>query len=452
MPSRIWQFSLGALVFLITQNFTTQNLFSKLFDNHIYLHILLYSGVTMIIGSAVWLTPQVAYPGLWATIPSFGAAFVIMAGKFLPSAKSNPFHYLTLVWLGDRSYSLYLWHWPIFSLGFSLGLKNQTLPTLGLVLLSLLVSMISYRFIELPFWKGKFSNLSSRRIILLSLLVMAGFVLAFDCISKYFSDNKTHQDISSKWRYDVPIIYQHKCDAWYHHSNLEPCIYGSEDAKRTALVIGDSIGLQWFSSIPSIFTDPDWKIVVLTKSACAMVDEDFFYPRIGQIYQVCTDWRNAALEEIEKIKPELIIVGSSSTYDFSHVQWLEGSSRIFQRLSKSSENVVVIPGTPSLDFDGPSCISRNITREGFVHAGACTSENRMKSIETANQLLRRATNTFNNVHYFDLNDLVCPDGICNAISKNGHIVFRDSQHLTDSFVRSQTPTIRERLKIIIKDL
>ncbi len=45
----------------------------------------------------------------------------------------------------------------------------------------------------------------------------------------------------------------------------------------------------------------------------------------------------------------------------------------------------------------------------------------------------------------DLNDLVCPDGNCRAVSKDGVVVFRDSQHLTDSFVQHQTPLIRERL-------
>ena len=51
--------------------------------------------------------------------------------------------------------------------------------------------------------------------------------------------------------------------------------------------------------VPALFRAPTWRIVVLTKSSCPMVDEDYFYPRIGQIYTVCNEWRDAVLEELE---------------------------------------------------------------------------------------------------------------------------------------------------------
>jgi hypothetical protein len=341
---------------------------------------------------------------------------------------------------------LYLWHWPIFVLGFSMGFQGQLSPTLSLMLFSLLAAMLSFRFIELPFWKGRLSHADPLRILLVSLLMMASVILALYHGLRQLPQPVATADISNQWRMDRPVIYRMPCDAWYSHARVEPCVFGTETAKRTVVLLGDSIGVQWFSMIPEIYPESDWRTVVLTKSSCAMVDEDYFYQRIGQIYQVCTNWRNAVLDKLDTLKPEVLIMGSAATYGFTQTQWVEGSSRIFERLSKAAGSVFVIPGTPSLGFDGPGCVSRNLSPEGRIDRSACLAKDRLQYVEPVMRYLEQAADRFPNVYALNLNDLVCPDANCNAVSKDGQVVFRDSQHLTDSFVRAQIPLVRERLK------
>jgi hypothetical protein len=60
--------------------------------------------------------------------------------------------------------------------------------------------------------------------------------------------------------------------------------------------------------------------------------------------------------------------------------------------------------------------------------------------------LQQAVQNFPNANLLNLNDLVCPSGYCAAQDPTGLIVFRDSQHLTDSFVRAQAPKLMDRLK------
>ena len=55
-----------------------------------------------------------------------------------------------------------------------------------------------------------------------------------------------------------------------------------------------------------------------------------------------------------------------------------------------------------------------------------------------NAFVPTASNRFHNVYILNLNDLMCPDGNCRAVSDDGVVVFRDGQHLTDSFVQHQT--------------
>jgi hypothetical protein len=200
--------------------------------------------------------------------------------------------------------------------------------------------------------------------------------------------------------------------------------------------------------IPGSFSGPSWRIVVLTKSSCAMVDEDYFYDRIGRVYRVCTTWRNAVLDALDGIRPDVVVVGSASTYGFSEWSWVEGSARILERLSKAAGKVFVIPGTPSLGFDGPGCVSRNLSADGRINRNACVAKDRLRQVQAVTGSLRRAADRFPNVHLLDLNDLVCADEGCSAVSEDGLVVFRDSQHLTDSFVRARIPEIRRRIESV----
>ncbi|MES9901620.1 MAG: acyltransferase family protein [Sedimenticola sp.] len=452
MPSRIWQLSLGAMVYLILRDDFVAGDVPVAWGSKAVTYLALNSGLVLIIGSAIVLHPHLAYPGAWALAPSFGAALVIIAGHALSAGSGGPLAHPVLVWLGDRSYSLYLWHWPIFVLGFSIGFKGKVIETFGLILLSVLASMLSFRLIEYPFWKGRLSHALPRQVILVGILVMVTVVFGLSHALRLPHKPKIDAEIAYQPAIDFPILYRMNCDAWHSHSRIEPCIFGVTEAAKTVVLLGDSIGAQWFSMIPEIFPKLDWRIVVFTKSACAMVDEDYYYPRIGRVYQVCTKWRNAVLDELDILKPELIIMGSASTYGFSQTQWVDGSARVFGRLSDSAKSVLVIPGTPSLDFDGPGCLARHSSQNSSPGPADCLAKDRLQQVEGITNFLGQAADRFANVHLLDLNGLVCPDRSCSAITDKGVVVFRDSQHLTDSFVRAQIPSIRKQLLVLDKIL
>ncbi|MFO1423605.1 MAG: acyltransferase family protein [Candidatus Competibacteraceae bacterium] len=455
MPARIWQFSLGAGVFVWFRS-RDQDIEG---DHAQGLSRLCgvrceFVGLILIIGSAVLLHPDLTYPGFWALLPSLGAALVIAAGHQTRARGSKGvIGHPALVWIGNCSYSWYLWHWPVLMLGFAYGMQYRLAETLGLVMLSLLLAVLSYRWVEQPFWKGRFSRAVPTRIILQSilamLLVIAGTRNYFNLTQPAHDDAPQYLSPISAARSDVPIIYAHGCDAWYANADVRPCLFGESNAPKTVVLLGDSIGAQWFSLLPEIFPVPEWRIVVLTKSACAMVDEDYFYSRIGQIYTVCTQWRNAVLDYLASLQPDIIFLGSAATYDFSETQWIAGSIRVLTQLTEANTHVIVVPGTPHLSFDGPGCLARYATT---VHepavAGISVCHETLTKTQAADvaNYLQQAAQRFPNVSVLNLNDLVCPNEHCAAQDSNGFIVFRDSQHLTDSFVRAQAPKVMSRLK------
>ena len=154
------------------------------------------------------------------------------------------------------------------------------------------------------------------------------------------------------------------------------------------------------------------------------------------------------LNRLDERMPDVVFVGSASSYEFTEHQWVEGSARVLERLSRSAGEVYLVPGTPSLGFDGPGCVAREISPEGRIETGACVSKGQLGAIDAVTGYLEEAVARFDDVHLLDLNDLVCPDDVCSAVSADGRVVFRDRQHLTDFFVQSQIPKVRERLRRI----
>ena len=322
--------------------------------------------------------------------------------------------------------------------------------TWGLVLLALLVSMLSYRYIELPFWKGRWSSFSAPRTIFVSTTTITLLALVILNLSNqqrvsHPADKAKLQEIYQA-RADVPIIYPKGCDSWYQSAVIKPCLFGNPEAKKTVILLGDSVMGQWFSLLPEIFASPKWRVIVLTKSSCPMVEHDFFYSRIGKVYKVCSNWRQEALNTIALIKPDVVFMGSANTYEFSAEQWRSGTAQVLSFLSQVAGQTIVLPGTPALSFDGPGCLARGIGKKILPeNKQNCYANDRAEQgIEVAGYL-QTETQQYANVSLLDLNELVCPKGVCVAKNTEGLIVFRDSQHLTDSFVRSLVPDVTKKL-------
>jgi peptidoglycan/LPS O-acetylase OafA/YrhL len=453
MPARGWQFALGSLVYVVGfQLQQGQVSESKFAVSAAVANVSAVVGLAMILASAVLLHADLTYPGFYALFPSVGTALVIAAGQggtFTAISKwlNNRF----IVWIGDRSYSLYLWHWPVLILGDSYGLTDSAVAVLLLVVISVVLAAMSYRFVELPFWKGQFSKSTPRVAILVSVLTISLTATFAQNVSSWVHGSPTvvGNEQAHLARTDAPAIYQQgaNCDTWYFSAELTPCETSAGEATRTAVLIGDSIGAQWVELFFRIYSPPDWRFIVLTKSSCAIADEEYYYERLGGNYDICTEWRESALDYIADVKPDVLFVGSSSTYRFTADQWREGTSRVLSRLTAAARDVVLIPGTPALTFDGPSCVESPYRFSFRLQDSRRECEEALEKEQSklVAGYLMDAAGRFENAHVLNLNDLVCPENRCAAQKHNGLVVFRDSQHLTNSFVLAQVPEVSSLL-------
>lgn len=433
MPLRAWQFAAGALVWLYFKEPTHT-------ASKIHPRVLLaagWIGLGLIAAAAFYLREAMPYPGAWALLPTLGAMGIIAAGCTSATAVgvSRVLSWHPLQWLGHVSYSWYLWHWPILLLGAALIGATGPVARIGLVLLSLLLAAASYYLVETPTRNQKLWVVHPRMTIFGALALMV-FTNAL-CLNWNTRATRTMQSPEYqrfiRAHLDAPMIYSMGCDEWYHGAQVKVCAFGNKKAQHTVVLLGDSHAGQWFPAIAEVFGRPGWRLLVVTKSACPMVDEPFFYKRIGKVYTVCAKWREDALVQMMKIKPDVVLL-SSALAGFDKLQWIDGTAKVLDKLSPAAGHVFIIRDTPHLAFDGPNCLAAHVGRPKWLNKvlPGCQTPFHDKYASRVYHWLQQVANRYPNVRTIDMNANICPLGTCKAM-RDGTVVFRDSQHLTRSF-------------------
>ncbi|MBJ7257869.1 MAG: acyltransferase, partial [Akkermansiaceae bacterium] len=171
------------------------------------------------------------FPGWFALLPVVGATLLIFAG---PDAMINRslLSSRVMVWIGLISYPLYLWHWPVFSLGrIYSGHALTELQTTGAILLSFLLAWGTFKYIESPIRRSSKGGMWVYAMIFLMTVVgvLAYFVKENNGLASRFSVEPLRRNNQLTG-----------CDNVVRDNVLYPCTFGKLDAKRTILIYGDS--------------------------------------------------------------------------------------------------------------------------------------------------------------------------------------------------------------------
>jgi peptidoglycan/LPS O-acetylase OafA/YrhL len=403
MPTRAWQFALGALIVGRTLPRWTG-----------------WTGVALIAASVAFLSQRMTYPGALALIPALGTAMALAsAPSFLMAAPLRA--------IGRVSYSWYLWHWPAILVGDAVLFDwPEPVRRSAMVALSLALAVVSYRLIEKPVRAMTFRPKAVIGTSIVAMLAFVGSAQAWGVYWKGASDGTV--------AYSRPTIYAQGCDDYYRAAKVKPCRYGDATAPHVAVIMGDSIALQWFPALEKIYTRPGWQLVVLTKSGCPMVDEPVFLQRLNRPFTECDEWRPNAIAEVAKLKPDVLLLGSSHTYPFTREQWIYGTERVLA--SVSAGKTIILGSTPLMPFDGPRCLG------GFREDGCETSARDEKADKVFGWIGEAARRQ--GADLVSLSDLICDAGTCKA-RRDGIVVFQDQQHLNADFVLKIADKVAERL-------
>lgn len=143
LPSRAWELMVGALLAIGA---------IPPIRSAVLREVLSAAGIFLIVVSVFAYSKVTPFPGIAAIPPCLGAGMIIHAATSGSTHVSRVLGLRPIVFVGLISYSLYLWHWPIIVfVRYVNVIPISGWQTIGIVLLSFVAAVLSWRFVERPF-------------------------------------------------------------------------------------------------------------------------------------------------------------------------------------------------------------------------------------------------------------------------------------------------------------
>ncbi len=403
-------------------------------------------GLGAIVGGIAVFNDTMLYPSWWALLPTLGAVALIAAPA--PGHWPSPGWLLAaqpLQWLGDRSYALYLWHWPFLILGAD-ALRGVAAPagaqTALLLVLTLCTAAASYALIEAPMREGRWWPAAPRRSLLAATAGVAILVLACGLIAGPLAQGSgASAAVNAKLKRaaaDRGRNIKARCNRVFDQTDQPLCAYGDPQATRTAVLFGDSHAAQWFEPLDKAARAQGWRLLAWTKSACPPAEVTIWRRANRAPFPACDEWRENILRRlIRDEKPELVFIAgfvASTTTVWDHQTgsvmdetqgqkaWRDGLVRVIERLRAADILPVVIADTPRADKWFRYCLAASGI-QGCARPRAEALPQARPDVEAAEQA---------GVQLLDLTDQICAGESCPAVTA-GMIVYRDRHHLTAGF-------------------
>ena len=432
-------------------------------------------GLIAILASAFTFDDTTAFPGMAALLPTLGAATMIAAGD----VRLGPYqglNYAPARWLGDVSYSAYLWHWPLIVFVGSIDAELGIGWGLGVIALTLALSALSYVHVEERFRHAAYGGLDRDPSVAWNWLAAGGTmaaasiagalalqalvwtdgaataktddrrypgpaVLADGAIAPLGADplppfttlNKDRPRLVDARRPELGPI---RCHQGNRSAEVLTCVAGDADAARTIVLTGDSHAYQWAPALHLLGQQAGWRLVVMTRSACALSP-----PRdviAEEIFSTCVEWQPAAIEAIDVIDPEIVVYAESRGHrTIENHENSEALRDVWRRLVGNDRRLIVLEDTPWLSFDPRKCDPA--AEPCSVARNVAIPVDPMQAVFNG-----MPANLASAIQYIDMNDLVCGPALCTSVMGNV-FVFRDRHHLTQTYVQQLAPYLLERM-------
>lgn len=376
------------------------------------------------------------YPGLAALIPIACTAAILRFSSLPRDPVARLLGMAPLRYLGRISFGLYLWHWPLLVFAGQIFGRSGFHP--GWVLaLGCLLACLTYHTFENPIRNNAALKISLARtayagVFMVALGLTLGFALKYlgpDLVPVAPGRYRSAEAI----KYDRPSIYANGCLVRFEGTVSPPCRFGDTNSSNTVVLLGDSHAGNWAAPLEQAAAEQGWQLIVRTKASCRPIDTPQM--RIDgpeRPYPECNLWLQSALLDIDRLKPQLIIVGGTN-----HDLPIEAELRVIRRLAMVAPTIVM-RDTVWLPEASAACLRRTQSPT------ACTWP--LDRFTAKNSYPRSSPIEHGaNVEILDLNSRVCPGGTCSAV-QNGTVVMYDNSHFTNSFAVTLSDAFRGPLK------
>ncbi|MET1037774.1 MAG: acyltransferase family protein [Aeromicrobium sp.] len=435
----------------------------------------------------------IGYPSYLSVAPTLATVAVLLAGAGTPGLGARALAVAPLRRVGDVSYSLYLWHWPVLIIASWLVTTDAVVSGV-LVVLAYGLAELTYRCVENPVRR---SSWLARRRSVTALVAVSSIGMATACANQVGSfdarvavrvtptpvpppspapaphpaadrpetefvppaprtrtGSPTLEIDADAVHADYPEIGQVGCQLGYTGSSRLPdtgtCTVGT--GRRSIYLVGDSMATALFPAALLAATKHDARLTVMAKASCTLATGVTVHKRqVGGPYRSCDEFRSTLLEHLERTRPDAVIMVNSNGSAGHQVDedgrqtdpygWIDraalGVVRTAERLEAAGIEVILVenPAKPGDPEHGTECLINGGTVEecSFDHT---------PSVGAYERAYRRLAGE---VALVRVNTHVCPGNRCVPVLGD-LVVWRDDSHFTSSYARTLAPAFARALR------
>jgi peptidoglycan/LPS O-acetylase OafA/YrhL len=462
-PARAWQLAAGALTALAVPVILRWR--------HGTRATLGVAGLTLL-GLSVYVLEEsgsadIPYPSWLALAPTLAGVLLLVSGTGSYSWLSRVLSLRPLTYVGDLSYSLYLWHWPVLIIGVEAVGARTPEVRLGLVALACAFSVASYHLVENPIRRA--AILVKRPA--LSIAVGATLVVAVIPAVAYASETESIDTVvvapSDPPRSSVDVakrpapaahlekvrpaldeafddafpLKEKGCHVEYDATAAPPwdgCTFADTRADRRVVVIGDSIAGAIAPALIKAGEQEGWAVTAWAKSRCPMGDVTKFEAEHGGVYDECDAFRESVLREIVQRRPDVVVIAMSRgsatglavggrrvVGPAAAERSAKGLQRTVDRLREAGIGVVLSDSPNRSPFLTTSCLAKK------RDVGKCT----FRAAQRTSVMQTTAREMGDRVTLVEPNATVCREGTCYPVVGD-IVVYRDKVHYTATFAKT----------------
>ncbi|TQL69435.1 peptidoglycan/LPS O-acetylase OafA/YrhL [Nocardioides albertanoniae] len=432
---------------------------------------LVWLGLALVVYAALVFDAATLFPGSAALVPVVGAALIVVA-----DVRRGP---LSPLWamgrrpvqtLGDLSYSIYLWHWPlVILLPYAIGGPAPGAVKLLALCAVVLAAWATKVYVEDPLRGRRPLGLPLRRSFVFALagsliIGTCGFALhreseaqtrqvaapspaedpcyasaalADDSCSPHGSGDLYLPPLAAVE--DKSSLFDRGCVLQMDDTSRKTCTFGSDapDATPVALV-GNSHAAMWAPALEKVARERNWRVTTYLMYECYTVDRPVSLPKAGAT-QACADWNRYVIDRVAAGEDRLVVVSNRYYRTMAAADGQQraslalarkSSARVLERWSGAGKNVLVVkdPPTPPTP-NTPDCVAANPSRLGACDGTVAETASPDPMVAVARDLRPQGVTVLDTAADF------CRDGRCYA-TIGGVVAYYDQSHVTTTYAKS----------------
>lgn len=440
--SRIFEFLIGSSVALSQNRFTLNKYLINILST-VAVFSLFYIAMNKGISSG--------FPNWYAFILCMATGVLIASGNCDPKPFWSRFLSMgPIVFIGLLSYSLYIWHWPVFVLIRYLSIEETPLVLLSAFSIIFVVAYLSWRFIEKPAARANKTRFAYSLVIL--FLVPVTLIHISDYVIKkgagfpyrFVETSKIYKILDSYSNEQRPLCLQQK--------NIEinsKCVLGAKNSgSQTGFLIGDSYSNHHWRFMDTLAQNANVSVLAHATVACLALPGIYQFDMFikNGVFQTCHDQTARYYNMIKSNHYDYVIIGQNwyaylgdkiinqpndkRSYSLSQKRIEKALDQSLQIIIASGAKPVLIKSIAATQRNPHECFFEHIKRRTSYESAQCEFNLEPKDLQWFNDLFAHMQKKYSQLIILDPQELLCPEGRCKA-DINGVPVFKDEGHITD---------------------